>query len=184
MSVGELSEAEVQRVKRLLMDMGLNEYEASALAYLMYVGETKATVLSRMSGVPSSRIYEVLDSLSKNGLIVIKPGRPTIYAPRSPEEVAGALVSAGIRALREKLRILNEQAQELVRLAGSIYLKGARAKEIRPLLRIVSVGHVSLEETRKLYRLAGEEIMILSKAFEYFPKVAEALKEAAGKGVR
>jgi len=164
--------------------MGLNEYQASVLAYLLYMGETKASTLSKASGVPSSRIYDVLDELAKAGLIVVRPGRPTTYAPRSPEDVASALVSAGIRELKERLLLLEQRAKELVEAAKAIYLKGSKAREARPLLRIVGVGRPSLEETRKLYKSAAEEILIISKAFEYFPEVADALEEAAKRGVR
>ena len=41
-------ESAVRKVKELLLEMGLNEYQASALAFLIYLGEVKATVLSRL----------------------------------------------------------------------------------------------------------------------------------------
>ncbi|RJS86288.1 hypothetical protein CW701_02655 [Candidatus Bathyarchaeota archaeon] len=60
-------EGSIRRVKMLLMDMGLNDYQASALANLLYLGETKASILSRASGVPRVRIYGVLEELAKRG---------------------------------------------------------------------------------------------------------------------
>ncbi len=53
-------EPQINQVKFQLTNMGLNEYQASALAHLMYLGETKATILSKASGVPNARIYGVL----------------------------------------------------------------------------------------------------------------------------
>jgi sugar-specific transcriptional regulator TrmB len=50
-------------------------------------------------------------------------------------------------------------------------------------MRIVSVGDVSLEETRKLYQAAKETIFILTRAMEYYAEVAEELMEAIGRGV-
>ena len=78
-------EPKVDQVKYNLMSMGLNEYQASALAHLMYLGETKATTISKASGVPNARIYGVLDELSQKGLLIMRPGRPALYAPLSPE---------------------------------------------------------------------------------------------------
>ena len=42
-------EHQINKVKFALTNMGLNEYQTSALAHLMYLGETKATTLSKAS---------------------------------------------------------------------------------------------------------------------------------------
>lgn len=81
-------EREIGQVRLALAKLGLNEYQSSALAHLILLGETKATTLSRVSGVPSARIYGVLDDLVKMGLVVVRPGRPTLYRPRHPREIA------------------------------------------------------------------------------------------------
>lgn len=54
----------INQNRLLLMNMGLNEYQASALAYLLLLGETKAKTLNKTSKVPSARIYGVLDKLA------------------------------------------------------------------------------------------------------------------------
>jgi len=163
--------------------MGLNEYQASALAYLLLLGETKATTLSKTSKVPSARIYGVLDKLAKMGLVNIRPGRPILYNPRPPEDIASSLVSLSMSKLKQKLRILEDHAKNLVETSKKVYLKGEKGVPRVPLLRIVSVGEVSLDETRKLYGTAKEEIQILSRAMEYFPEVADKLREAITRGV-
>ena len=178
------AETAISRLKSILTTMGLNEYQSTALAYLLYLGEAKATILSKVSGIPSARIYGVLDELVRMGLVVSRPGRPTVYSARSPEDIAGALVSLGMKELKERLKVLEEYGKEFVEVARGVYLKGSRVKERPPLLRIVSVGEVSLEETRKLYESAKKEILIITKAFEYFPLVADSLEKAAKRGVR
>ena len=177
-------ESKIRKVRKMLMEMGLNEYQASALTYLIYLGEAKATMLSRACGVPSSRIYDVLDELAKKGLVVVKPGRPVCYSARSPEDIASALVSEGIKELKERLADLQARAKEFSELAREIYKAGSVGMETTPLLRIVSVGSTSLEETRRLYESASQEILIISKAFEYFPEVSDALRGAVDRGVK
>ena len=86
------------------MNMGLNEYQSSALVYLLLLGETKATTLSKTSKVPSARIYGVLDQLAKMGLVSVRPGRPVLYSPRPPEDIASSLVSLSMSGLKQKLR--------------------------------------------------------------------------------
>ena len=176
-------ERDINQTRLLLINMGLNEYQASALAYLLLLGETKATTLSKTSKVPSARIYGVLDQLAKVGLVSIRPGRPALYSPRPPEDIASSLVSLSMNELKQKLKTLEDYAENLAKTGNKIYLKGEKGIPRVPLLRIVSVGEVSLDETKKLYDTAKEEIQILSRAMEYFPEVADKLKQAMKRDV-
>jgi sugar-specific transcriptional regulator TrmB len=176
-------EDEINRVSTMLQSMGLNEYQASALSYLFLLGETKATALSKASGVPPARIYDVLNDLVKMGLVTVRPGRPSLYTARSPKEAVSLLMAQQRENLRRTLRRLEDQASDFIDAAESLYLKGADAAPTVPLLRIVTVGSVSLEETRNVYDSAEKEILILSKAMEYFPDVRENLERAKKRGV-
>jgi sugar-specific transcriptional regulator TrmB len=176
-------EKDINQTGLLLINMGLNEYQATALAYLIFLGETKATTLSKTSKVPSARIYGVLDELAKMGLITIRPGRPTLYTPRPLDDIASSLITFSMSELQEKLRILEDYAKNFVETSKKLYLKGKKGVPRVPLLRIVSVGEVSLDETKKLYEAAEKEIQILSRAMEYFPEVANELREAITRGV-
>lgn len=176
-------EPKVNQVKYNLMNMGLNEYQASALAHLMYLGETKATTLSKASGVPNARIYGVLDELSQKGLLIMRPGRPALYAPLSPEEIATALVSVSREEVRKRLSVVESYRSEFESAAAEMYLKAGASEQRTSLIRVVSVGDVSIEETRKLYRSAQETLLISTRAMEYFQQVREDLADALNRGV-
>lgn len=171
-------ERQVNQVKFLLSSMGLNEYQASALSHLLYLGETKATTLSRASGVPNARIYGVLEELSKMGLVTIRPGRPALYSPMAPADIASALITDAREEIRRRLNVIESYSEDFTASAGEIFQKAGSVNARVPLLRIVSVGDVSLEETRKLYQDADETILILTRAMEYYGDVAAELKEA------
>jgi len=176
-------EAGINQVKFTLMNMGLNEYQALALAHLMYLGETKATTLSKASGVPNARIYGVLDELSQRGLIIMRPGRPALYAPLSPEEIADALASASREEIRRRLSVVETYRVDFEDAARNIYLKAGASEQRTSLMRVVSVGDVSLEETRKLYRAARGELLISTRAMEYLDQVWGDLVGTLGRGV-
>ena len=163
--------------------MGLNKYQSSALASLLHLGETKATVLSRASGVPSARIYGVLDELSQKGLVIIKPGRPALYTPMTPEEISSALITVTRQEILKRLSYIESYTEKFLSIAKEIYLQGGTIKSRPPLLQIVSVGEVSLEETRKQYRNAKDKIIILTRAMEYYPQVLEDLINALSRNV-
>lgn len=176
-------EPKVNHVKYNLMNMGLNEYQASALAHLMYLGETKATTISKASGVPNARIYGVLDELSQKGLLIMRPGRPAFYAPLSPEEIADALVSVSREEVRRRLSVVESYRSEFEAAASEMYLKAGASEQRTSLIRVISVGDVSIEETRKLYRSANETLLISTRAMEYFQQVKEDLADALERGV-
>jgi len=174
---------EIEQLMSILTGMGLNEYQASVIAHLLLLGETKATVLSKASGVPSARIYDVLDDLAKMGLLTKKPGRPSLYKPQPPAEIINLLLAMQRENLRRRLAMLEEKAKDFIKMASRVYLKGVKGIQSVPLLRIVTVGNVSLEETRSLYDAAEREILILSQAMEYFPEASKNLKAAADRKV-
>ncbi len=62
-----------------LKKLGLNEYESKAFHALSRYGAATPAVLSKDSGIPRARIYDVLDSLQLKGFIVKKPTRPVEY---------------------------------------------------------------------------------------------------------
>jgi len=176
-------EKDISKTRSLLLNMGLNEYQASALTYLILLGESKATTLSKSSKVPSARIYGVLDQLAKMGLVTMRPGRPLLYSPRPLEDITSSLISVSMNELKQKVRTLEDYAKDLVETGRKIYLKGEKGVPRVPLLRIVRVGEVSLEETKRLYDGAEKEIQILSRAMEYLPEVADKLRQAITRGV-
>jgi sugar-specific transcriptional regulator TrmB len=163
--------------------MGLNEYQASALSHLIFLGETKATILSKSSGVPNARIYGVLDELSQKGLIIVRPGRPALFAPLTPQEIADALVSASRLEIRKQLNVIEDYREGFEATATELFKKAGSAEERMGLIRIVSVGEVSLDETRKMYRTAKKSLMISTRAMEYLDQVQDELQEAVNNGV-
>jgi sugar-specific transcriptional regulator TrmB len=176
-------QSQIEQLKYMLSNMGLNEYQASALSYLIYLGETKATELSKASGVPNARIYGVLEELSQKGLVIFRPGRPVLYAPKSPNEVSEALISDAKAEISRKLITIESYRDEFTKVASELFMKGGKVKVRTPLVRVVGVGEVSIEETKKLFRLAKNEIMILTRAMEYFTDVEIELKDAATRGI-
>lgn len=176
-------EPQINQVKFQLTNMGLNEYQASALAHLMFLGETKATTLSKSSGVPNARIYGVLDELSQKGLIIIRPGRPALYAPLTPQEIADALETATREDIRRELTIIQSYRGEFEKASQKVFMKAGTSEQRTSLIRIISVGEVSLEETKKLYRQAENRLLISTRAMEYFDDVKDELLGAQERGV-
>ncbi len=66
-----------------LQKLGLNLYEAKAYASLLKVGTANAYKISKESGIPRARIYDVLESLTKRGLAMLEETNDNVktYTP-------------------------------------------------------------------------------------------------------
>jgi len=176
-------EPRINQLTYILTDMGLNEYQASTLANLIYLGETKATALSKISRVPAARIYGILEELSQMGLIIVRPGRPKYYSSLSPQEISDALIARTRDEIMRRLSNIESYRTDFQTAAEEIFLKGGGQGERIPLLRIASLGKASLEETKKLYTTVSNDLMIMTRAMEYLPQVKEELEQAISRGV-
>jgi sugar-specific transcriptional regulator TrmB len=70
--------------RRSLQQLGLTDYEIRSYTSLLEIGPATASELSEGSGVPYSKVYEVLGSLEKKGWIEMEHGRPSKYYPKPP----------------------------------------------------------------------------------------------------
>lgn len=69
--------------------MGLTDYESKAYLSLASFISATALEISETSGVPLSKIYDVLRNLAKKGFIEIQRGKPLKYEIIPPQDVFG-----------------------------------------------------------------------------------------------
>jgi len=84
------------KTRKSLEKIGLTSYETRTFASLLETGELTASDLSQKSGVPYSKIYEVLGTLEDKGWIGSDDSRPTKYFAKSP--------STGLETTKQKMQ--------------------------------------------------------------------------------
>ena len=72
------------KTRKSLDKIGLTSYEIRTFSSLLKAGELTASDLSQKSGVPYSKIYEVLGSLEEKSWVGSDDSRPTKYFAKSP----------------------------------------------------------------------------------------------------
>ncbi|HEY3272753.1 MAG TPA: helix-turn-helix domain-containing protein [Methanocella sp.] len=75
-----------EKIVNTLQKMGLTYYGAKAYAALVTMGPSQASGIAGESGVPRSKIYEVLRRLEEEGWVTVEHGRPLVYRPKRPRE--------------------------------------------------------------------------------------------------
>jgi sugar-specific transcriptional regulator TrmB len=70
--------------RRAMESLGLTSYEIKVYLSLLETGSMTASEISKKSGVPYSKIYEVLNSLEDKGWLESDSSRPQKFFPKSP----------------------------------------------------------------------------------------------------
>jgi sugar-specific transcriptional regulator TrmB len=77
----------MRSVVEKLLQLGLTEYEAKTYTALLTTHLNTATQASQKSGVPRTRIYQVLESLQRKGWVRIYSGVPLLFRAIEPKIV-------------------------------------------------------------------------------------------------
>ena len=100
-----------------LKKLGFNEYQAKIYTALVGLGVATASEISQASGVPPNKVYSVIDSLKKRGLVLAQESDTSTnrYRPRSPDNVVKDIRNEYDDALKkteEKLLALYERSKK------------------------------------------------------------------------
>jgi sugar-specific transcriptional regulator TrmB len=90
------------------LELGLSKNEAKAYEVLVRFGKLSAGEVSGRSGVPYSRVYDVLESLVEKGLVEVVPEKTKKFVPGNPERFEKL-----IEERREKIDKAAEKVKEL-----------------------------------------------------------------------
>lgn len=93
----------------ILRELGLTEYEAKCFLGLTKASSATASELSKICGVPRSRIYDVGDSLAERGLVEVEAGETKRYRA-IPVEMA---VNKFQREYQSRIAELEDHLQNL-----------------------------------------------------------------------
>jgi sugar-specific transcriptional regulator TrmB len=77
---------EISNIVSSLESLGLSNYESKAYTGLLAENPVTGYQLSKVSGVPRSRIYETLEKLYSKGLVQVQDSEPKLYTPIDIEE--------------------------------------------------------------------------------------------------
>ena len=92
--------------RKALEKIGLTSYEIRTFSSLLKAKELTASDLSQKSGVPYSKIYEVLGILEEKGWIGSDDSRPTKYFAKSP--------ATGIETTKQKMESDFKENQNII----------------------------------------------------------------------
>jgi sugar-specific transcriptional regulator TrmB len=151
-----------------MKSLGLSEYEIKAYLNLLAHYPVNGYILSKESGVPRSRIYEILDSL-KNKQMVFEQndGKNILYYPLEPE----LLIDRLKKSFNSRLNNIEE------------YTKNIYSEEKNDNKLIVIKGRKNIIDFLNILISGAKKRIALSIWEEEINDISEALKDAISRNV-
>ncbi|MFW9988925.1 MAG: TrmB family transcriptional regulator [Candidatus Odinarchaeota archaeon] len=165
-----------ENVKESLRSIGLTDYEISIYLTLISKGPMDARELSEASGVPYSRIYNILTQLEKEKMWIIKEeeSRPSRYFAKSPDE-------ALVIAKKQYSDSFYEHSNKIIQTLTPIYQ--SHDTPIKIALYIHRGRDVCINKALSLINLAKTSIYLVSRKYEFLEIFYDDIKKARARGV-
>ncbi|MFH1424631.1 MAG: helix-turn-helix domain-containing protein [archaeon] len=106
----------MDEIVHYMQKLGLNLYQSRAMVVLLATGEAEAKQICECSGVPYTKIYQILKQLEDKGLIEYKLNSPRTYKPRGRKAVLNKLVRKEARRVTYLENEKERQLQKIGRL--------------------------------------------------------------------
>jgi sugar-specific transcriptional regulator TrmB len=168
-ALGNQNSEEFRRATSVLGKVGLTQYEARAYIALVARGVGDAATLAAAAGIPRTSAYKVLEALAAKGYAVPTGGKPILFRPTPPLDVAESLKGA-IQEVFDQLAQLHRAVVEHGE-PQLVYLLSEREKVI------AKIGDL-LDQSTRTFILTTPQMADLRE--ELGKKIAHAVK----RGVR
>lgn len=159
----------MEKIISLMQSIGFTQYESQVYLALLKQSNVTGYELAKLSGVPASKIYPILNRLLDKEIVQVIDTEPKKYIPQPPDEILSRMrtdYSTAFDVLDEKLEhIYSEEAN-----AGNhIWNVSGREVIIRKVIDFIN------ECKEKLY---------LSVWDEELDEISDALQSAKDRGVQ
>lgn len=156
-----------ETIFEILKKLNFTEYEAKAYVTLLEESPLTGYAVAKNSGVPRSRIYEVLDSLVIRGDILVSPGSTQQYTPVPAKEL---------------IKIRRREAEENFELAEKSLVELERSAYDRENIWNIT-GRTEILDKVKDCILSAQKRILLEVWKEEFEELETDLRQAAKRGV-
>jgi sugar-specific transcriptional regulator TrmB len=168
-SLGNQLSDEFRRAAEVLGKVGLTQYEARAYIALVARGVGDASTLATAAGIPRTSAYKVLESLAGKGYASPTGGKPILFRPTPPLDVAETLKGA-IQEVFEQLATLHRVVAEHGE-PQLVYLLSGREKVV------AKVGDL-LDQSARTFILTTPQVA------EVRDELGKKIQHAVKRGVR
>jgi sugar-specific transcriptional regulator TrmB len=111
LGVTKMSIEQQEQLTQAFCKLGLSLYQAKVYSALSSLGPSGVTEIQHTSGVPRTKIYEILEQLLAMGAVEFQSGRPFLYNALSPSVLVDRMRNSYLSAADDATRLLAEMQQ-------------------------------------------------------------------------
>jgi sugar-specific transcriptional regulator TrmB len=100
-----------EQLTQALCKLGLSLYQAKVYSALSSLGPSGVADIQKASGVPRTKIYEILEQLLDMGAVEFRSGRPVFYNALPPNIVVDRMRNSYLAAADDATRLIAEMQQ-------------------------------------------------------------------------
>jgi sugar-specific transcriptional regulator TrmB len=176
-----------QKIMDALKSIGLNLYERNIWVALLSRGSATVGELADIANVPRSRAYDILESLSNKGFVVLQPSKPLKAVALPPEEALERVKKRLEEKFKETIsRIDDLKTSPLMKELKEIYQRGMKSISPEEIIGALKGKELVFQRLEYMFKVASKNISILMTPEGLKDLTAnhlEALKKAKEKGV-
>jgi sugar-specific transcriptional regulator TrmB len=168
-----------RNILKPLSGVGLSKYESKVYLTLVSEGVSTAKSVSDVTGIPYGKVYEIINSLSYKGFLMILPSKPMKYMAVSPKQ---AIVSAKKDVADRFVRLESTILEHL----GSDFEKSKNFSPVSSSFLLVNGRSNAVRKVEELIKSAKKNIHVHCSANSLSRLMLhkEVLKEASVRGVK
>ena len=171
-----------------LKGIGLNLYERKLWVALLAKAVATAGELSEIASVPRSRTYDVLQTLSERGFVIVQASKPLKYVAVVPEE---ALEKAKVKIQEESKRKIERierlEKSKMTEELNTIHQQGLELITPADITGALKGRYSVLQQMDSMFKNASSSVSIVTTANglnELFENHISILKKLKEKGIK
>jgi len=171
-----------------LKGIGLNLYERKLWVALLAKGTATAGELSGIANVPRSRTYDVLQTLSERGFVIVQTSKPLKYVAVPPLEALEKARKKLIEKFKQtEMKIEKLKNSDHIKELNSVYKEGLKLISPEDITGALKGKYSVLQQMDSMFRNASSTVSIVTTPAglnELFENHISILKKLNEKGVK
>jgi sugar-specific transcriptional regulator TrmB len=138
-----------------LKELGLSEYEVQAYLCLLQKEQLTATEIAKISNIPRTKIYSIINKLEKKNFCSRVPGYDRIYRANNPKDP----ISKHLMAYQNQIRNLTSLSD----LLSEHYQKAKNNNDLVDYVEIIKDSELILERVNQIEKEANSNVKSMLK---------------------
>ncbi len=173
-----------QKLKEMLKQLGLTEYEAKACITLIRFGKCSAEKISAAGEIPLPRVYDTMTSLSEKGLVSISRTRPKKFRIVNLKRFFDILKVDEKKSIENKIKHIDNVSSQFLKTVSSLPLEKLETEKDDLMLTVTKRGINIGDIWNQVQDETKKEVLVFAGDLSWIHSRAKYIKKLTKKGLK